>query len=125
MPDGANPLRGVAFPFRIDPRSGSVAATEGPDKLTENLERLLLSRIGERLMVRDYGGGVSQLLHENINEGLIAVARQQVGQAMLRYEPRALPEDIAVLPRDGELFLRIRYIQAEEPGVQTTAIRIG
>ena len=125
MPDGANHLRGVAFPFRIDPRSGGVAATEGPEKLTENLEHLLLSRIGERLMARDYGGGVTQLLHENINEGLIAVARQQVGQAMLRFEPRALPEDIDVLPRDGELFLLIRYIQAEKPGVQTTAIRIG
>jgi phage baseplate assembly protein W len=125
MANGSTSLRGVAFPFRIDPRSGGVAATEGPDKLTENLERLLLSRIGERLMVRDYGGGVSQLLQENINDGLIALARQQVGQAMLRYEPRALPEDITVLPRDGELFLRIRYLQAEEPGVQTTAIRIG
>ncbi len=119
------PLRGVAFPFRIDPRSGGVAATEGPHKLTENLERLLLTRMGERLMLRDYGGGVSQLLQENINDGLIALAQQQVGRAILRYEPRTLPQDISVVPDGAELYLRVQFVEAETPGVQTTAIRIG
>ena len=119
------PLRGVAFPFRIDPRTGGVAATEGPRKLQENLERLLLTRAGERLMLRDYGGGVSALLQENINDALVAVARQQVGQAILRFEPRVLPQDIAVVPHEGELYLRVRYLQAEDPGVATAAIRVG
>jgi hypothetical protein len=118
-------LRGVAFPFRIDPRSGGVAATEGTGKLTENLERLLLTRIGERLMLRDYGGGVTQLVQENINDGLIALAQQQVGRAILRYEPRALPQDIAVTAHEAELYLRVQYLEATTPGVQTTAIRIG
>ncbi|MHB1241946.1 MAG: GPW/gp25 family protein [Gaiellaceae bacterium] len=125
MANGALPLRGVAFPFRIDARSGGVAATEGPRKLTENLQHLLLTRIGERLMLRDYGGGASLLVQENINDGLLAVARQQIGAAMLRYEPRALPQDISVLSHEGELFVRIQYLQAEVPGLQSTAIRIG
>lgn len=119
------PLRGVAFPFRIDARSGGVAATEGPHKLTENLERLLLTRMGERLMLRDYGGGATQFLQENINDGLIALAQQQIGRAILRYEPRALPQDISVVPDGAELYLRVQYIEAQTPGVQTTAIRIG
>jgi uncharacterized protein len=126
MSDATAPmLSGVAFPFRIDPRTGGTAVTSGAPKLTENLRRLLLSRIGERVMLRDYGGGVSQLLQQNINDALVAIARQQVGAALLRYEPRVVPQDIAVIPRDGELFLRIRYLQAEEPGVRTAAIRIG
>ncbi len=91
MATGPLPLRGFAFPFRIDPRSGSVAATEGPEKLTENLERLLLARVGERLMLPDYGGGASALVQENINDGLIAVARIQIAAAILRYEPRRAP----------------------------------
>jgi phage baseplate assembly protein W len=125
MANGSLPLRGIAFPFRIDPRSGGVAATEGPHKLTENLERLLLARIGERLMLRDYGGGASALVQENINDGLIAVARNQIAAAILRYEPRVLPQDVSVIPNEGELFVRVQFIQAELPGVQTTAIRVG
>lgn len=118
-------LRGFAFPFRIDPRSGGVAVTVGPPKLKENLKHLLLTRIGERLMVREYGGGVTQLLHENINDGLIAVARHQIARAIVRFEPRILPQEIAVIPRNGELFLRVTYIQAEMQGLQTATIPVG
>ena len=102
-----------------------VAATEGSPKLTENLERLMLGRIGERLMLRDYGGGASSLVQENINDGLIAVARNQIAAAILRYEPRVLPQDVSVIARDAELFVRVQYIQAETPGVQTAAIQVG
>jgi phage baseplate assembly protein W len=124
--DGATaPLSGVGFPFRIDPRSGRVATAGGTDKLTQNLQRLLLTRAGERVMLRDYGGGVNQLLQENINDALVTVARQQVGQAILRYEPRVVPQDIGVVSRDAELFLRVVYLQGEDPGVRTAAIRIG
>lgn len=123
--DAPAPLRGFAFPFRIDPRTGGVATTAGPEKLTENLHRLLLSRVGERLMLRDYGGGVTQLLQENVNDALVAVARQQVGRAILTFEPRVVPQDISVIPHEAELYLRVRYLQGEEPGVRTTAIRVG
>jgi phage baseplate assembly protein W len=119
------PLLGPASPFRIDPRSGGVATTSGTPKLTQNIERLMLIRVGERLMLRDYGGGASALAQENINDGLLAVARQQIGRALLRFEPRALPQDISIIAQGAELYLRVQYLQAEVPGVQTTAIRIG
>ena len=119
------PLLGVASPFGVDPGSGGIGITSGTGKLTQNLERLMLSRIGERLMLRDYGGGASALVQENINDGLLAVARQQIGRALLRFEPRALPQDISIIAQGAELYLRVQYLQAEVPGVQTTAIRIG
>jgi Bacteriophage baseplate protein W len=122
--DGIPTLRGFAFPFRIDPRSGGIAATEGPPKLGENLQHLLLTRVGERLMLRDYGGGVSQLVQENINDGLLAVARLQIGHAILRFEPRVLPQEVAVIPNEGELTLRVQYIQAEVPALQAAVIPI-
>jgi uncharacterized protein len=117
-------LRGFAFPFGIDPRSGGVAITEGAEKLRENLKHLLLTKIGERVMAREYGGGVFQLLHENINDGLVAVARHQISRAILRFEPRVLPQEVTLISRDGELFLRVQYIQADMQGVQTMVIPI-
>ena len=86
-----NQPRGFAFPFRINPNTGGVAATKGNDKFQENLKHMLLTHIGDRLMLRQYGGGVTQLLHENINEGIVGVARHQISKAILRYEPRILP----------------------------------
>lgn len=119
-----NSIRGISFPFRIDKRSGGVAVTQGVDKLKENLKHLLLTRIGERVMAREYGGGVTQLLHENVNDGLIAVARHRITRSIVRYEPRILPQEVKVIPREGELFLRVRYIQADTPGLQTMVIPI-
>jgi phage baseplate assembly protein W len=118
-------IKGPSFPFRIDPRSGKVAMTTGADKLRENLKHLLLTRVGERVMVRQYGGGATQLLHENINDGLVAVARHQLTKAILRYEPRILPQDISVIPQGGELYLRITYIEAGSPTLQTMGIPLG
>lgn len=117
-------IRGFAFPFRIDPRSGGVAASEGSQKLRENLQHLLLTRVGERTMLREYGGGVTQLLHENVNDGLIAVARHQITRALVRFEPRVLPQEVTVIPRDGQLFLRVIYVEAAVPGPQTLVIPI-
>jgi phage baseplate assembly protein W len=125
MPNGDIGLRGVAFPFRIDPRSGRVATSAGADKLRDNVEHLLLTRIGERTLARDYGGGVTQLFQENINEGVVEVARHQIARALLRFEPRVLPQEIEVRPREGELFLVVRYLEAQSPGAQTAVIPIG
>jgi uncharacterized protein len=125
VPELLPELRGVAFPFRIDPRSGRVATAAGADKLQDNVEHLLLTRIGERTASRDYGGGVTQLFQENINDGLIEVARHQISQALLRFEPRVLPQEVAVRARGAELFLVVRYLEAETPSVQTTVIPIG
>ena len=117
-------LRGVAFPFRIDPRSGGVATSAGAEKLDDNVEHLLLTRIGERTVARAYGGGASQFFQENVNDGLIAVARHALGRALLRFEPRVLPREIDVQARDGELVLLVTYVEAETPGVQTAVFPV-
>ena len=122
--NGTDQIRGFTFPFRIDPRSGGVAITEGDEKYKENLKHLLLTRIGERVMLRQYGGGVTPLFQENINDGLIAVARHQISKSILRFEPRILPQEVSVIPKNGELYLRVIYIQADQPGLQTTVIPI-
>jgi phage baseplate assembly protein W len=118
-------VRGVSFPFRVDPRTGGIAVSAGADKLRENVTHLLLTRIGERVMLREYGGGVTQLLQENINEGVIAIAQHQIAKAILRFEPRILPQQISVAEGDqGQLLLRVVFLDAEQQGLQQTIIPI-
>ncbi|MFZ1985643.1 MAG: hypothetical protein WAU91_14590, partial [Desulfatitalea sp.] len=63
-------ISGFSIPFRIDPESGQVAWAQGLDKLKENITHILLTGINERVMRRDYGGGLRQLVHDPNNEAL-------------------------------------------------------
>ena len=59
-----------------------------------------------------------------LNDGLIEVARHQIARALLRFEPRVLPDEISVHAREGELLLIVRYFEGETPAAQTTVIPI-
>jgi uncharacterized protein len=118
-------IRGVSFPFRVDPRTGGIAMSTGADKLRENVVHLLLTRIGERAMLREYGGGVTQLFQENVDEGLVAIAQHQIVRAMLRFEPRVLPQEVSVVEtKPGTVQLRVLYLEATRQGIQQAIIPI-
>jgi uncharacterized protein len=116
---------GAAFPFGIDPRTGGVAVAHGSPKLRQNLEHLILTGVGERFMAREYGGGLGQMLQANINDGLLAVARHRITGAIVRYEPRVLPHDIAVIGRGAELLIRVEYVEAGDPSIRTAVVAVG
>jgi phage baseplate assembly protein W len=118
-------ISGPRFPFTIDPSTGRVAVSSGSQKLKENLIHLLLTNIGERLMARQYGGGISALLHENVNDALLAVARHQVGRAILQFEPRVLPQQIDVTPDGATVVIRIEYLEAATATTQSAVITVG
>ncbi|WAS91043.1 GPW/gp25 family protein [Nannocystis punicea] len=118
-------IRGFAFPFRIDPDSGSVAAQTGDDKLRENIAHILLTGMGERIMRRGYGGGLQQLVHDPNNEVLRGVVQHQVAKSLGRLEPRIILQEVRVT-QDGEtLLLRIKYIVRSTRQVQTFSVPFG
>lgn len=117
-------IRGFAFPFRID---GGVVARSGADKLRENLENILWTGVGERVMRREYGGGLRQLLHDPNNDALRAIAQHQVAKAMARFEPRVLVQDIRIAQdaESGTLWIRIEYIVRRTRQAQTLSMPVG
>jgi phage baseplate assembly protein W len=115
---------GIAFPFRIDAVTGRVATSSGPDKLRGNLEHLLLTRIGERMMAREYGSGVTELLHENVIDALATVAEHQIARAIVQFEPRVLPQDVTVLRRGAQVFVRVTYADAGDSGSRTVVLPV-
>lgn len=117
-----NPIQGFAFPFAIDSRTGGVATAAESEKLQQNIKHLLLTHIGERAMLRTYGGGVSGLYQESINDGLLAVAQHQVAKAMLQFEPRLVPQEIRVTANEGQLYLVVRYLEPNTQALQQAII---
>lgn len=106
---GLDPVRGAAFPFRIDPATGGVATTSGHDKVMQNVRVLLATRLGERPLERDYGTRLPGLVHDPNDEVVVDIAVQQAREAIMRWEPRVIPAEVTAErdPDAGALRLRL------------------
>ncbi len=118
-------IRGFSIPFRIDPHTGGVAQAFGPEKLKENIIHILLTRVGERVMRRRYGGGLQQLLHDPNDDVLRALVQRQIAESLGQFEPQIVVRQIDVTQRDGALWAELHYMvrqtqQAEELTVPLT-----
>lgn len=108
-------VKGIAFPFRIDPDTGRVAMASGADKLRQNVRIILSTRLGERPMLREFGSRLPALVHDP-NDGVLSeLAQSQASQALLQWEPRIFVTSTRVVQDEGELRLLLNYIHATEP----------
>jgi len=108
-------VRGVAFPFRIDPTTGGVALASGADKISQNVRLILGTRQGERPMLRDFGTQIASLVHDPNDNILADILQNQTRQSLLQWEPRILVTTIQVQQTEGEAQLTLDYIYTTEP----------
>jgi phage baseplate assembly protein W len=118
-------IRGFSIPFRIDPATGGVAQEAGPEKLKENMIHILLTGIGERVMRRDYGGGLRQLVHDPNNDALRAIVQHQIGKSIAQFEPRVLVQEVVVTHQAGVLIAHVRYLIRGTQQFQSVSVPIG
>jgi phage baseplate assembly protein W len=120
----SNPIFGFAFPFRIQ---GGVATESGVQKLKDNIAHLLLTTVGERVMLRDYGGGLRQLLHDPNNDAMVAIVRHQVAKAIGTYEPRVLVQTVDITQDEdvGVLTVSVKFVVRQTKQVQQVSVPIG
>ena len=71
-------ITGFSFPFAIDPVSGGVSKATGADKIRQNIQALLGTRFGERVMLREYGTRIHSLVHDPNDEALSTLIRRQL-----------------------------------------------
>jgi phage baseplate assembly protein W len=115
---------GFSLPFRIN-SAGSVAWGNGSEKLKENLIHILLTGTGERVMRRDYGGGIRQLVHDPNNEALRAIVQHQIAKSVGRWEPRVQLQDVVVTQEGGTLMITLRYVVRRTRQPQSLSVPIG
>jgi phage baseplate assembly protein W len=118
---------GFSIPFRIDPATGGVAPEGGPEKLKENLIHILLTGVGERVMRRDYGGGIRQLVHDPNNDALRAIVQHQIARSVGQWEPRVQLQDVVVTQEQGTLIVTLHYVvrRTQQPGSLSVPIGLG
>lgn len=118
-------ISGFSIPFRIDPASGRVTQESGPEKLKENLIHILLTGVGERVMRRDYGGGIRQLVHDPNDDALRAVVQHQIAKSIGQWEPRVLLQSVTVTQQNGTLITEIQYVIRRTQQPQSLSVPIG
>jgi phage baseplate assembly protein W len=106
---------GAAFPFRIDPQTGGVAWASGTAKIRDDLRILLGTRLGERPMLRDFGSGIHELVHEPADDVTESLLRRQAHEAVVRWERRVVVTRARLSRSDGELRLVLNYIHSDKP----------
>jgi phage baseplate assembly protein W len=102
-------LAGISFPFRVE--GGRVRAARGFEKAQEDVRHLLATRLGERAMLRGYGGGVHRYLQDPEDATLRALVGHEIDAALRTYVPDArLVAPIAVESRAGALLVTVEYV---------------
>jgi uncharacterized protein len=101
---------GWAFPVAIT-GSGDIALASDEEDIRQAIRIVLGTTPGERVMRPDFGSGLHALVFEPINTTTKALAKHQVEQALIRWEPRIDSIEVTVTDeaRAGRLMIDIRY----------------
>lgn len=120
-------INGFAFPFRIDPATGGVQSLSDDDKLRANIVHIILTNLGERVMRRDYGGGLRALVQDPNDNALWAVIQHQIGKSVGLLEPRVLLQTLTLSQPAGDdatVNVDVRYVVRRTQAVKSLSVPI-
>ncbi len=94
--------RHIAFPFRIGADGRSVAPATDADHVRDEVLQLLLTDLGERPFLTEFGGGVRRLVFEPASDVLRGVTKARISQALSRWLGHRLTVEALEVEFDGE-----------------------
>ena len=100
----------LAFPFRI----GTDGCTEQVDKLEshvrDELIQLILTNLGERAFLPEFGGGLRRLVFEGINDTTASLTKAMLTQAISRWlGHRITLENLQVRVQNETIEVELKY----------------
>lgn len=95
--------RSLSFPPRIGP-DGRWAWSEGPQNVIESIQIVLMTEVGERIMLRPFGAGLGRFLFEPNIAATRRLIEERVEAALRLWEPRIQVRslDVAEDPADPQ-----------------------
>ncbi|EGV18805.1 GPW/gp25 family protein [Thiocapsa marina] len=114
MATGERPFlgRGWAFPPTFHRVGARVGLVEEEEDIRQSIGVLLSTVRGERLMLPEWGSGLSTFVFDTMGPNTLGQLRRDVEDTIILYEPRVVLErvDVEVDPgSQGELLIRIDY----------------
>lgn len=103
---------GWSFPPTFNPHQRSVETVSDEEDIRQSLEILMSTRLGERILLSDYGCGINAMPFENITVTFLTKLKSIIKKAILLYEPRIdLEEIFFTSPRaeEGVINIQLQY----------------
>jgi hypothetical protein len=111
LPDGAH----LAFPFHVAPNGRAAAIDSLPHHVRDELVQLLLTNLGERAFITDFGGGMRRLVFESSSDASAALAKAQIARALSRWLSERLTVQRLIVVHDGaKIEVELDYVIAGE-----------
>ncbi len=104
---------GWSFPPHFDKKSGELVTTAGVVDINKSLEILLSTRLGERIMLPNYGCNLEELMFQPLDVTLKTYIQELIKTAILYCEPRIDTQEITLdttNEENGEILIQIKYI---------------
>lgn len=104
--------RGWSFPPEFSKTSEEVEMLEGDADIQSSLEILLSTRLGERIMVPNYGCNLDEMLFQSLDLTLKTFVIDLIKTAILYHEPRIEVNEINLFSDnelEGVLLIDIEY----------------
>ena len=104
--------RGWAFPPEFGPGGGAVATVAGVEDITQSLQILFGTALGERVMRESYGCDLSRYMFESVDQTLLTLLNGAISDAILYHEPRVRLDDVDVTEAkeaSGLMVISIRF----------------
>ena len=103
---------GWSFPPEFKINQEEIKMISDEEDIESSLYILLSTRLGERVMLPEYGCNLDELLFEGLNRTLITYVTDLIETAILYHEPRieVISIDISETdPLEGKLIIEIDY----------------
>ncbi|AXT55870.1 hypothetical protein D1815_08940 [Aquimarina sp. AD1] len=104
---------GWGFPPEFNKTAKHVLMTSNEEDIKKSLEILLTTRLGERIMVPNYGCNLDELLFKPLDRTLKTFVIELIKTAILYHEPRIDVIKIDISETDeleGKLLVKIEYL---------------
>ncbi len=112
--------QGISFPPRLG-ADGRFAWSSGPDNIREAMQVILLTRLGERLMLPDFGGDLRTYLFEPNTVATRQRLQEQIQSALTLWEPRITVQSVSVDPDPDDPQAAVATVQYQLVASQTAA----
>lgn len=103
--------RRLGFPIQLDDRN-QLSMVGGDTAIRQSIYIIVMTVPGERVMRPDFGCEIHSLIFHPANEETAALAARYVREALNRWEPRIILQELIVTPGGselGELLIQLRY----------------
>jgi uncharacterized protein len=103
---------GWSFPPSFTKGGADVKLVSGVEDIHQSLQILLSTNMGERIMQDDFGCDLSNVLFEEMDQGMINTLTSLISDAILYYEPRITLDHLDVSESEahqGLLLISIEY----------------